>query len=427
MDDLTRNESYKELYSNLIHKGETETAKYLQEMLGTNLDDSKNFLRIPNFSNIVDSNRDKRAERISSHEKQRLFRKSFLKEKDIKIILDELNYPNQTIIPRDKIDFQKLSNEIGEYKCHTIFSSDVLDYFTNKKSNNFNSKKYVKFLSAYSQRKVCKLQLMKCDPYLIHTVTNDTLRSFFERKAKKIEALQALYNKSKNFFEYYFEIILSIFFFFLSPIYESKCIDIYDLLSSKLFDQFICMDKLPRQTNPLTIKNTREIYYSFIKLDSEEKGLLIMKDIKKIDNYIFTDVFTSRVFQVFQLYQEKLDIYLFIYLLLSIRNISKPNGTKLFFKFIDLDEKGWISQSDILFFYKGLIKEIDDSIDNHSFDHFLAELYDIVGCSNNQITLDDIVKSKQQNLFFKLLIDINTFKQWELNQDDEFDDEEVEE
>ena len=67
MDDLTRNESYKELYSNLIHKGETETAKYLQEMLGTNLDDSKNFLRIPNFSNIVDSNRDKRAERISSN------------------------------------------------------------------------------------------------------------------------------------------------------------------------------------------------------------------------------------------------------------------------------------------------------------------------------------------------------------------------
>lgn len=425
MDDLTRKEKYKELYSNLIRKGESETAKYLLEFLDYNKDDVQNFIKIPNFSNPVDSTRDKKIERIYSHEKQRLFKKSSLKDKDIRIIFDELNYPIMRTISRDIINFDEMKSKIGEVKCQTIFSPEVLDYFTIKKKNDFNSKKYAKFLSAYSQRQNCKIQLMKCDPHLTNTVTNDTLRAFLERKAKKIIALQSLYDKNKNFFDYYFEIILSIFFFYLSPIYESKCIDVYELLSSKLFDQFICMDVLPTQTNPLTIKKTREIYYAFIKLDSEEKGLLIMKDIKKIENYIFTDVFTSRVFQVFQLYQEKLDIYLFIYLFLSIRNISKPNGTKLFFKFIDLDEKGWISQSDILYFYKGLISEIDDGIENHSFDHFLAELYDIVGCSNDKITLDDIIKSKQQSLFFKLLIDINTFIQWELNPDDEFDDEEI--
>ena len=425
MDDLTKKKHYRELYSNLIHKGENETAKYLLELVDLNIDDKSNFIMIPNFSNAVDSKKDKRIEKVCSREKQRLFKKSFIKDKDIQIILDELNFPIMNTISRDIINFEELTNKIGEIKCKTIFAPEVLDYFTIKKNNDFNSKKYVNFLKAYSNRRLCKLQLMKCDKYQNQTVTNDTLRSFFERKAKKIDALQSLYNKHQNFLEYYFEIILSIFFFFLSPIYESKCIDIYDLLSSKLFDQFICMDELPAKTNPLTIKNTREIYYAFIKLDSEEKGLLIMKDIKKIDNYNFTDVFTSRVFQVFQLYQEKLDIYLFIYLLLSIRNISKPNGTKLFFKFIDLDEKGYITQSDILYFYKGLIKEIDDGIENHSFDHFLSELFDIVGCSKDQITLDDIVKSKQQSLFFKLLIDINTFIQWELNPDEEMEDDEV--
>lgn len=425
MDDLTKNEKYKALYSNLIHKGESETAKYLLEYLDLNIQEEKNLIRIPNFSNLVNGTRNKKIERLYSHEKQRLFKKSSLKDKDIKLIFDELNFPIMETISRDLIDFEGMTSKIGEYKCQTIFSPEVLDYFTIKKNNDFNSKHYAKFLYAYSQRQKCKFQLMKCDPYLTSTVTNDTLRAFLERKAKKINALQSLYDKYKNFYDYYFEIILSIFFFYLSPIYESKCIDVYELLSSKLFDQFICMDELPTTSNQLTIKKTREIYYAFIKLDSEEKGLLIMKDIKKIENYIFTDVFTSRVFQVFQLYQDKLDIYLFIYLFLSIRYISKPNGTKLFFKFIDIDEKGWISQSDILYFYKGLISEIDDGIDNHSFDHFLAELYDIVGCSNDKITLDDIIKSKQQSLFFKLLIDINTFIQWELNSEDGLEDEDA--
>lgn len=103
-------------------------------------------------------------------------------------------------------------------------------------------------------------------------------------------------------------------------------------------------------------------------------------------------------------------------------NMNTRCGTHFFFKLIDIDEDEVISISDILYFYKANVKESGLDPNTIEFSSFLSELYDLVGCQTKNITEDLLNESKNQTVFFDLLINLNTFSEWEKNLEDEEDD-----
>lgn len=402
IEKLKNRQQYEALIQTLNQSGQTDVALEMQKLL--NIDPT--VPTIPIFGKIppsIDENFGNYSQ-LLQRQKFNLFQAGIIGDDDISLIEEHMGYPNQLIIPINSIDFNSLKNQIGETKTKYIFSDTILNKYTTKSDGIFATYQYITFLKTYSKIQMVKDMLFQLDENSSTTIKLDVLRQFFEQYCPQIQSLSNLYHQEQAFQEYYIEIILYKLFFYISPVFDSQIVDLNELLSSNLFYNYLFMDDLPKETNPLSIANTKKIYTLFRDLDTEKCGVLSKENIKCIDSIKFTDVALDRMFDIFQLYQLKLDFYAFIIIFFSINDFSSSNATKFFFKIVDIDNKGVIDRSDILYFYKGIAEESDSVV---QFDYYLSELFDRIQCSAETISEEDLIRSQQQAFFFQRLLDVN--------------------
>ena len=308
---------------------------------------------------------------------------------------------------------KKLSDELG-YPRNRIFTPEILECFKNE-NGIFLTKKFTSFIHTIMRIQLALQMIYSSDPFIEQFITEEKLLQLINNYSTKIKALSPLQGKYDWYKEFYSQIVASRFLFALSPLNDTK-INIKSLVSSNLFLKFINMDNLPLENNPLSIKQTTEIYNIYVGLDSQQQGLLTQQDIKTLDGFLFTDAFTNRLMEIVQTFGEEIDFGLFLQIFYPLRNMHTLQGTHFFFKILALDSEEYISRHSINYFYKAMIKE--SQIEDHDFDSFLSKLFDIVGCKDEFITEDILYKSESQDLFFKLLIDIKTFKDWEVEEEE---------
>jgi Ca2+-binding EF-hand superfamily protein len=186
------------------------------------------------------------------------------------------------------------------------------------------------------------------------------------------------------------------------------------------------MDYLDQVRNPFSIKFTTELYNLYVSLDEAKEGMLSEDNLRKISvddtDFIFSRAFTSRVIDVFQTYDGKLDFGLFLNLIFPLKFMDLPQATHFFFEILDVDGDGKVSILDIGFFFKAMMDESGSS--NGHFDYFLSEIYDMCQCQSDGFTEDMLRKCGEQAEIIKHLIDIPTFKEWrnEDTRDDKTED-----
>ena len=379
------------------------------------------------------------------------------KEKTIVTCLKNIrihNFSNYLISDSDlDILSKELSNgpiqipDINLAKLHSSFSDEksiILDFSILQNfrtiDNYFDSDAYIDFVRYFGRTLKALSMFLEIDPFLTTFVSESTIKRFIAIYSKSIISLKRLQDEDFSYYiDYYVSIVYCYFVFYINPVNNNE-FNVIDLLSSSIFRQFIDMDIVNPKSNPLILPNTIKLYNLYIELDHEKQSMLRKCDLKVIqlrhsETVKLTDCFLSRLFEMLETFdfepeedgnegnnpninERFLDLGLFISFLLPLKNMKQPAGTHFFFRMIDLDEDGKLSRFDILYFYKAILKET--GIKNHNPDAFLSKLFDIVSCQEAEISEKCLLDSGNQDLFFKLLIDLMTFNDWEgVNEEEE--------
>ena len=344
------------------------------------------------------------------------YKKEMLTPNKIANIKRALNASKNNKIDLKFINFDAIAHE-NNLKDNFIFDKNIIDKFST--NGMLNVQMYISFIESRLSFEQSTLKFLKYNSSITQSKLSlepEKLKDFIISRSKHIKALRPLFVKLIDFQDYYFEIVLAIFIFFVAQ--KNLRFNIKELFSCHLFHQFIEMDTLPEK-NPFTLKHTIKIYNAFATKDSRMAGMLCKDDIKILGKKKFTYAFLERLFEVLGIYDEGIDIILFTRIILASKNMSEVPGAQFFFKVFDLDDEGVINQFDILYFYKSMIAECNIKDEDRSlFKSFLSKLLDIIGCHSPEITLDQLIKSNSQEIFFLLLCDINTFKEWECDEEE---------
>lgn len=363
---------------------------------------------------------------VLKQKKIQQFKKKIITDEDIQTIQDKL-YDCQNF-QLNQIQFHLISHQIGEEKS-LIFQTSILKRFETR-TGGFDLRSYIDFLRYYSKTQYSLLHFLHIDDTFNNIITKKQLKDFIKICSRHILSLKDL---SEDFLENYSIIITEFLIFDTFPPFINW-FNIKDLLCSISFRRFIQMDDYDLTKNPMSYNNSHKLYELFQLLVSKtnnnsevnsgnQNDLINMESMIYIDTYHFARSFIYRLFEIMPLVKgEYFDLSLFLSFYIPLMNMNTRCGTHFFFKLIDIDEDEVISISDILYFYKANVKESGLDPNTIEFSSFLSELYDLVGCQTKNITEDLLNESKNQTVFFDLLINLNTFSEWEKNLEDEEDD-----
>lgn len=445
-------------------------ARYYREFMGIQKSDQNELsLQIPTFfqpendQNSSDDNKKGKVKNMFKMIENLKFKKNIssfiLKPNDIKFFKSIVESSESKLVKFDSINWAELRKNPSFGKSYYL-SDDFLSAFKIEKSKYhqnhiekiviFKSSEYIDCLLLVSRIFFAYSFFEKIDPKVFYDfdgfVSEDNLSFFIEKMIPYLNSLKNLGKMTDYYVPYATALIMTYLTF-----YEKEKIPIKDLLFSKIFIKFINIDYddlikkdkpkisnnsipiaddgLPnfsnsssnvgrRPNNPFKPEESKIIYNKFIKMDSKKTGYLRMEDVKKTDNFWFTDAFLDRLFHNVltetSYNEDRFDYILFLRFYLSLNYMKTPRSVDLFFEVADIDGDGVISNFDILYFYKEMIRESKIDKEKHSYDKFYSELLDITKCNaKDGITKKQIYQNKVGYPFFLLLFDINTFKDWE--------------
>ena len=354
------------------------------------------------------------------------YKSKILTQEKLERIQTLLSFPNRKIEKyQAKRIFRRLRKELPELGY--LFASGIIFRKEFMESESFNVANYINFLiRIFNIQKMFSFMIDLIYNFSVLSVSEESFSEFISKYSNNIELLKnAFKNEDEPLKEYYIPYITSHFAFKYNNLKQDH-LNFREIIFSEDLQNFLNMDNIPKSSNPLTNTQFFKVYSFFLRLDSQKQGLLDREDLKHFGSDTFSNVFLNRLFEIFQTYDDgKFDFTLFLQFRNAVENIKSTQGTNLFFNAIDIDGKGYISPDDILYFYKGMCQELNCNMND--FDAYLARLYDLIGYNSSNITKELLEQSKLQDLFFKLLVDVGTFKSWQTQDFKEGNEEEEEE
>lgn len=355
------------------------------------------------------------------------YQKKIINDKLMDEIKTALNFPNFRKQTKSKINFSNLAEKHSTFQY--LFSPIIINRSDMTSKYDFLSLNYIEFIRKCQTIQNALFSMIQVtDNFSINKVTKQELKLFIDHYKSNIRAFETVKNSmmSEKFNQYYSTLVTSYFTFFLTN-FISNTFDTKELVFSDLFQQFIDMDNMERQNNPLTTTKTLPIYSSFQKNDKNKTEKLSMDQLKVLDDITFSDSFLERLFEEKHVCNNEMNFDQYIYFYIALNNLKSEQAVKYFFPIFDMNHDGQIEQSDITYFYKEIyteaIKAKPNSKFNPNFDYFLSQLFDVIGCKETTVTAKLLLDSNNQDLFFKLLFDINTFTKWETDNQGEEEEE----
>jgi Ca2+-binding EF-hand superfamily protein len=300
-----------------------------------------------------------------------------------------------------------------------LFSEEVLRHCSN--NSGLRCQTFLQFVHTLADIQTGIECLLSIDPAIGDSISFSDFQEFIEIFSERFSALDRLQEgKELNWYkEFYVPIVMSRFAFFMGTANTNR-FDLRSLVSSKEFLQFLRMDSMDSEKHPMGVKATTTIYNLYVALDSKREGMLSPSDLKSMriggEEYVFSPAFTSRIFDVLQTYDGKVDFGLFLSLYFPLRYMSLPAASHFFFEIFDVDEDGVISIPDIAFFFKSLVKVAQSTSAN--FDYYLSEMFDMAQCQSNGITEEMLKQCGEQAEIVKMLIDVVSFSDWDKQEDE---------
>jgi Ca2+-binding EF-hand superfamily protein len=339
------------------------------------------------------------------------FHGSVLTEEDV-YCLDQ-SFGGEVLAPMSSFNSPKLMNRLGPAK-HSLFSEEVLKHFNGV--SGLRCRPFLDFVHVLADVQNGLEFLLDVDPSICDSVSFTALEEFIKKYSDGLASLERMqetedYNWYK---EFYVPIIVNRFAFFLGVADTSK-FDLRRLISSREFVQFVRMDSMDVSRHPMSIKATTDVYSLYVGMNSNGDGMLAQTDFKTMkigeEEYAFSPAFVSRIFDVLQTYEGKMDFGLFLSVYFPLRYMDHPAATRFFFEIFDIDEDGIMSILDISYFFKSLVGYVKSTTAN--FDYYLSEMFDMAQCQSDGITEEMLRECGEQGEIVKMLMDAVTFSDWE--------------
>ncbi|CAH8390420.1 unnamed protein product [Eruca vesicaria subsp. sativa] len=162
------------------------------------------------------------------------------------------------------------------------------------------------------------------------------------------------------------------------------------------------------------------IYCKFWELDTDHDLLIEKEDLMRYGNHALTLRIVDRIFsQVARKFSSKVEGKMgyedFVYFILAEEDKSSVPSLEYWFKCVDLDGNGILTQNEMQFFYEEQMRWKECMAEEAVlFEDVLCQIIDMIGPENESyITLRDMKSSKLSGEVFNMLFNLNKFMAFE--------------
>ena len=167
------------------------------------------------------------------------------------------------------------------------------------------------------------------------------------------------------------------------------------------------------------IFNYQHFYVAFCKfwdLDVDNDGFICKDDMMKFNDSTLSPLIIDRFFKSNsyprnQSKRQVIDFQAFSYFLISSEDKTTQTSINFWYHLCDLDDDGYLSMAEIEQLYAVQFEQIKmTGNETIPFDDIQKQLMDIVSPANPAyVTIEDLVRCKQADVFFNTLFDIQKF------------------
>jgi len=238
---------------------------------------------------------------------------------------------------------------------------------------------------------------------------------------EQIPNLVQLAGLEPDFYPYYVFTAVRKFVFFLDPMRKGK-IKLTDLMNSRMLREFNELrQQLPiskKGKDWFTSKSALDLYERYLKLDTDQNGMLSKEEFMRYNGGSLTAVFVDRLFQEYRMYrsnetgQMEMDYKTFLDFVLAIENKGSPQALQYFWKIFDVQHCGYLTICSLNFFFREVRRKMMDLGHDpvNVADVVADEIFDMVKPANPlRITLDDLIQCKMGGTVVSILTDVNAF------------------
>ncbi|VDK40360.1 unnamed protein product [Taenia asiatica] len=208
------------------------------------------------------------------------------------------------------------------------------------------------------------------------------------------------------------------FFFFLDPMRAGR-VRICDILACGFLDSILELREATTsqerlEANWFSLESARRVYTSYLRLDTDQNGMLSRQELAGYNNDSLTDVFLDRVFQECLTYEGEMDYKTYLDFVLALENRAEPQSISFLFRIIDLGGRGRLCCQTLEYYFTAVQARLGDGPDVPRFCDVLNEIFDMVRPQNPDfITLDDLLKSGKGDTVLSILFDTQAFLMYE--------------
>jgi Ca2+-binding EF-hand superfamily protein len=161
--------------------------------------------------------------------------------------------------------------------------------------------------------------------------------------------------------------------------------------------------------NWFSVDNCVRLYRAYLELDQDKDGLLNPAELKRFQHQSVSARFVDRLFQTRYTFSGQMDFRGFLDLNLAIEFTKDPQSVRYFLGVLDLDAKGYLSPSDVLYYFAELGPRLATSTGAAPIppEFFLTEWTDMVGPAvSDRVTLKDLARCKMGHSAVRMLTDV---------------------
>jgi serine/threonine-protein phosphatase 2A regulatory subunit B'' len=249
------------------------------------------------------------------------------------------------------------------------------------------------------------------------SVSPTDLTPFVNAIALTHESLQFLQD-GQAFFVHYVDFVVTRLFFMLDPELRGSA-DIYQFRQADLAGRLFSIYHLADVNEPTSLFCYQHFYVTFCKfwdLDGDADGVISKDDLMKFNESAVSPIICDR-FVTFSFAPRAftgspvIDFRSFAYFLMATEDKTSLTAINLWFRLCDLDDDGVLSIQEIGDLYAQQFERMGmTGNETIPFDDILRQLIDAVRPANPMfVTIRDLIASKQAELFFTTLTDLQKF------------------
>lgn len=259
--------------------------------------------------------------------------------------------------------------------------------------------------------------LLSLDPTRTGFILESDFKTYINHFASEFSFIQSEYDEELR--KKYYEFSAQQFLVILDPLSSGK-IMIGNLLNQAFFMYFVMVDGWSEdRTNPFSFDYFRNFVQDFKTMDLNNDGIIEPKDLIYMGKLRLTSAFARTAADGIGFNNNIINFEWYVRFRTAWYFLGEPFANIYFFDALDIDGNGIITQYEINYFVREVIKIAKELYpDNKSippYDYIASQLFDMCQASDQKITRQFFVQSRATANLVMRICDAREFIRYELD------------